>query len=126
VSGSNGTIERFFERLTAQDWEGLAAVVATDVERIGPFGDRVVGRADYVNLLRASVPSDYANDVHRITYAGDGHSGFARVTEHLHYPDQELHLEEAYWFRVDDDGLLARVEVFWQTPHYLPGARASD
>jgi ketosteroid isomerase-like protein len=124
-TGSIGTIERFFATLSARDWKGLAAVLAPDVERIGPFGDRVSGRERYVDLLRGVVPSAYGNDVHRVTYAPDRRAGFARVTEHLTYPDQELHLEEAYAFGLDDDGLLALVEIFFQTPDADPGGFGS-
>ena len=111
-----GIVERFFECLTARDWEALGAVLAPGVERVGPFGDRVVGRRRYLDLLSGVVPPRYGNDVHRVTYASDGRSGFARVTEHLAYPDQELHLEEAYSFHIDESGAISRVEVFWQTP----------
>ena len=76
----------------------------------------VTGRVRYLDLLEASVPAVYGNDVHRVTYAADGRSGFARVTEHLTYPDRELHLEEAYSFHIDHGGHISLVEVFWQTP----------
>jgi limonene-1,2-epoxide hydrolase len=116
-----GTIERFFTTLSARDWDAFALVLASGVERIGPFGDRVRGRDRYVDLLRGLVPSAYGNDVHRITCAADGGSAFARVTEHLGYPDRELHLEEAYAFALDHDGLISLVEVFLQTPTADPG-----
>lgn len=109
-------VERFFECLSARDWEALGEVLAPGVERVGPFGDRVVGRRPYLDLLSGVVPARYRNDVHRVTYASDGRSGFARVTEHLAYPGRELHLEEAYSFHVDESGVISRVEVFWQTP----------
>ena len=50
---------------------------------------------------------------------------FARVTEHLGYPDQTLDLEEAYAFELDNGGSVRRIEVFWQTPQYKPTAGAS-
>jgi Clp amino terminal domain, pathogenicity island component/SnoaL-like domain len=112
----DGTIERFFAFLSARDWAALSGVLAPDVVRVGPLADEVSGRQAYVALLARSVPEQYANDVHRITYAVGGRSGFARVTEHLGYPDRELHLEEAYAFDLDETGLLERIEVFWQTP----------
>ncbi len=115
-----GIIERFFECLSARDWASLAAVLAPDVERFGPFGDRVVGRRRYLDLLAGRVPPDYRNDVHRVTYGPDGRSAFARVTEHLVYPDEEFHLQEAYSFRIDETGAVSLVEVFWQTPHMDP------
>jgi limonene-1,2-epoxide hydrolase len=115
-SRARRTIERFFVALSARDWEAFAAVLAPDVERIGPLGDRVRGRERYVDLLRGLVPSEYGNDVHRITCAPDGRSAFARVTEHLGYPDRALHLEEAYAFGLGEDGLLSSIEIFLQTP----------
>ena len=47
-------------------------------------------------------------------------SAFARVTEHLGYPTQALHFQEAYVFGLDDEGRVNRIEIFWQTPQYDP------
>jgi limonene-1,2-epoxide hydrolase len=121
----SGSVERFFAHLTARDWDALRGDLAPDVERVGPFGDHVAGRDRYLAMLEAAVPADYGNDVHVVTYAADGRVAFARVTEHLGYPDRTLHLEEAYAFGLNDEGLVTRVEVFWQTPQYGPGAGPS-
>jgi hypothetical protein len=120
----SGIVERFFECLTARDWEALGEVLSPEVERVGPLGDRVVGRRRYLDLLSGAVPARYHNDVHRVTYALDGRSGFARVTEHLAYPERELHLEEAYSFHIDEAGVVSRIEVFWRTPSSDPGRLA--
>lgn len=109
-------VERFFEHLSARDWVALRGDLAPDVERVGPLGDSVAGRDRYLAMLEAAVPDDYRNDIHLVTYAPDGRAAFARVTEHLGYPDRTLHLEEAYVFGLDAGGLVNRVEVFWQTP----------
>jgi hypothetical protein len=116
----SGTVERFFEHLSARDWASLRGELAPEVERVGPFGDRVAGRDRYLAMLEAAVPPDYRNDVHLVTYADDGRAAFARVTEHLGYPDRTLQLEEAYAFGLDGEGLIERIEVFWQTPQYDP------
>lgn len=125
-----GVVERYFTHLTGRQWSALAEVLAPDVVRIGPYGDTVTGRERYLDLLKGTVPSEYANHVHRIVYAQQNRWAFARVTEHLRYADQELHLEEAYAFALDAHGLLERVEIFWQTPQFDPGgfgsATASD
>jgi hypothetical protein len=71
-------------------------------------------------MLEGAVPADYRNDVHLVTYADDGRAAFARVTEHLGYPNETLHLEEAYAFGLDDEGRISRIEVFWQTPQADP------
>jgi SnoaL-like domain len=116
----SGSVERFFDHLSARDWESLRGDLAPDVVRIGPFGDRVAGREGYVAMLEAAVPADYRNDVHLVVYGPDGRSAFARVTEHLGYPDRSLELEEAYAFGLDGHGLVTRIEVFWQTPQDRP------
>jgi hypothetical protein len=116
----SGTVERFFEHLSARDWASLRGELTPEVERVGPFGDRVAGRDRYLAMLEAAVPADYRNDVHLVTYAGDGRAAFARVSEHLGYPTRTLQLEEAYAFGLDGHGLIERIEVFWQTPQDDP------
>ena len=121
----DGVVERFFLHLSARAWAALREVLAEDVERLGPFGDRVAGRTRYLDFLRGQVPEDYGNDVHRITYGGDGTSAFARVTEHLVYAHGTHHLEEVYAFELDERGRIARLEVYWQTPADDPGGFGS-
>ncbi len=115
-------------RLTARDWASLGDILAADVERIGPFGDRVVGRDRYLAFLAGTVPTNparYGIDVHEVIASSDGRTACARVTEHLTYPDRELHLEETHWFSLDAEGAVARVEIFWQTPEADPGGFGS-
>ncbi len=122
---ATGVVDRYFSSLSARDWAGLGLVLAEGVVRVGPFGDRLDGRAAYLDFLRGTVPPDYRNDVRRIVGAPDGRAAFARVTEHLRYPEQELHLEEAYAFEMGADGLITRIEIYWQTPHDDPGGFGS-
>ena len=48
-----GIVERYLTAVAGQDWETLAACVAPDVRRVGPFGDVYEGREEYVAYLRA-------------------------------------------------------------------------
>lgn len=121
----SGAVEEFFEHLTARDWKSFRQVLAPEVERVGPFGDRVAGRDRYIALLEEAVPADYRNDVRVVTYAADKRSAFARVTEHLGYPSGMLHYQEAYVFGLDDEGRVNRIEIFWQTPQYDPAGLGS-
>jgi len=107
----------------------LGEVLAADVERVGPFGDRLAGRKRYLAFLAGTVPEAYGNDVHGVVCSSDGRTACARVTEHLAYPDRALHLEEAYWFHLKADGVVVRIEIFWQTPDRDPagfGSAASE
>jgi hypothetical protein len=124
VESAGGVVEQFFDRLVAGDWIGLSELLAPDMERIGPWGDRMVGRDRYVEMMAASNPTRTGPtaatwDVHRIAYSPDGHSGFARVTAH---PGRGAisEFEETLAFLMDDQGLVCLVEVFWQTPQYAP------
>jgi len=126
MESSGGVIERFFDRLFAGDWTGLSALLSSDMERIGPWGDRMVGRDRYVELMALSNPSSSPGnvpgttwEVHRIAYTPDGRSGFARVTAH---PDRGplSQFEETLAFVMDDEGLVSLIEVFWQTPQFAP------
>jgi limonene-1,2-epoxide hydrolase len=116
----SGPVERFFEHLSAREWRSLRGELAPEVERTGPFGDRVAGRDRYLAMLEEAVPADYGNDVHLVMYAADGRAAFARVTERLGYPTQTLVLQEAYAFGLDAEGRVSRIEVFWQTPQGDP------
>ncbi len=77
--GNDGPVERYFASLSARDWPALGEVMAADVVRVGPLGDEVAGRAEYLGLLAGSVPERYGNDVHRIVYTPDKRSAFPRA-----------------------------------------------
>jgi hypothetical protein len=123
--GTPCTVERYFRHLTGRDWKRLGELLDADVERIGPFGDRAVGRELYLSFLEGVVPEEYGNEVLRIIYAPDGRSAFARVREHLKFADKEYHNEETYYFDITDQATISRVEVFWQTPSLDPGGLGS-
>ena len=126
IESASGVIERLFDRLIAGDWTGYGALLSPDVERIGPWGDRLVGRDRLVEMMAMLTPSGSRNDVpgatwdvHRIAYTPDGRSGFARVTAHpARGPVSQF--AETLAFVMDDEGLVSLVEVFWQTPQFAP------
>jgi len=121
---SADVIERLFDRLTAGDWAGYGALLSSDAERIGPWGDRLVGRDRYVEMMAGPLKDGRGTtwDVHQIVYAPDGQSGFARVTAKLG-PGLGMPYEsfdQILAFTIDDEGLICRIEVFWQTPWLAP------
>ncbi len=125
TSVATDIVEHFFSHLTAREWNELGTILDQEVLRIGPFGDQLTGRQVYLDFLRAIVPTDYGNDVRRIISTPDGLFAFATVTEHLRYGEEEYHLDEAYSFDFGEDGLICRVEIFWQTPQNDPGGFGS-
>jgi len=105
-----GVVERFLDRMVAHDWDGMAACVADDVERVGPFGDVYRGRADYVAFISGLLPTlgGYAMKVDRVVEAG--RVAVAELTETVDGVDTP----EALVFDLDDEGLIARIGIYIQ------------
>jgi hypothetical protein len=119
-AASTGPIERLLDRLTAGDWARYRASLSPDVERIGPYGDHMIGRDRYVDTMAGPLKDGRGTtwDVHQIVYASDGQTGFAQVTANLG-PGLGMPFErfdQVLAFTMDADGLICRIEVFWQTP----------
>jgi SnoaL-like domain len=119
-----GPVETMHAHLAMYDWEAFRAVLSPDIERIGPLGERLVGRDAYVELMSSAGQEDSDRDrrrtswdVHRIVYSEDRRSAFARVTAHVpHGEDQDLLIEQTLAYEIDENGLISRIEVFWRDP----------
>ena len=115
-------VERLFECLAVGDWDGFGSLLSVSVERIGPMGERLVGRDAYVKLMAGPEPTPADDDqrttwnVHRIVYGPDSRSAFARVTARVPRPKGELQIEQTLAYTIDSDGLIACIEVFWRDP----------
>ena len=121
VDSGDAVVERMFEHLTARDWDAFGALLSTGVERIGQFGERVVGRDAYVEFMAGGEQPTSDDDrptwdVHCVAYTDDGRSAFARVTAHVPQGDRELRIEEVLAYQIDESGLISGIEVFWRDP----------
>ena len=119
-------VERTFEHLASRDWHAFGALLSPDVARIGPFGERVFGRGAYVELMSRGTPGSGDGtqrttwDVHRVVYARDRRSAFARVTAHVPRSGRELRIEQTLAYELEANGLIARIEVYWRDPRGRP------
>ena len=123
IESGDGVVETMFEHLAAADWDSFSGLLSVDVERIGPFGERLVGRDTYVELMtggaRASPTGDQHRttwDVHCVAYTDDRRSAFARVTAHVPHRGRELRIEQTLAYQLAENGLISRIEVFWRDP----------
>jgi hypothetical protein len=123
IDSGDGVVERMFEHLGARDWDAFSALLATGVERIGPLGERVVGRDAYVELMAGGEqatsdddPQRTTWDVHCVAYTHDKRAAFARVTAHVPHSERELHIEQTLAYQIDGNGLISSIEVFWRDP----------
>jgi ketosteroid isomerase-like protein len=108
-----GVVRRYLDRMVARDWEGLAACLAPDIVRLGPYGDDYRGVDDYVPFLRLTLESlaDYEMRVDRVTAVG-ADVVVAELSETVTIDGSRLETPEALVFDLAPDGRIGRVAIF--------------
>ncbi len=112
-----GVVERYLEAITSHDWDALGDCVADGIVRVGPYSDRYEGKDAYVAFIADTMPrlEGYEMQIDRVTYAGDT-LAFAELSETVEMNGEPHRTPEALVFELGSDGLIARVDVFIQTP----------
>jgi ketosteroid isomerase-like protein len=110
-------IRRYLDAIASHDWGAVDECVADDIVRVGPYGDRYVGRVQYMAFIADLVPKleGYLMELHRVTYASDARA-FAELTETVELDGKPTRTPEVLVFALDGDGRIARVDIFIQTP----------
>lgn len=103
----------------AFDWDAMAACVAPDVVRVGPYRDVKQGRDDYRDFLAETIAAleGYGLDVQRIWT--DGSRAVAQLSETLVVDGRRRRTDEAIVCDLDADGLICRVEVYLQRGYFV-------
>jgi hypothetical protein len=111
------TLERYFEALRRHDWAALAACLAPDVHRTGPYLDEVRGRDAYRDFLAGVVPKleGYALEVHAVEPLADG-GAWVLLSESMDRAGERRSHPEALRFAFDADDRIARVDVHLKQP----------
>jgi limonene-1,2-epoxide hydrolase len=107
-------VDRYLAGLAAHDWDAVAATLAPDVERMGPYRDEYHGREPYAAFLAEMIDSlgNYQLDIDRVHGAGTVVT--VELRETVDDGDARLETSEAVVF--DTDGsLITRVGVYLQT-----------
>jgi len=112
-------VARFFDRMAVGDWDAMAACVAPDVVRVGPYRDVKTGRDDYRAFLAETIEAleDYRLDLQRIWT--DGSRAVAQLSETLRMDGRLRRTDEAIVCDLGDDGLIHRVEVYLQRGYFV-------
>src|ERR1700693_1009980 len=97
-------VERYLDRLVAHDWEAMAACLAEDVVRVGPFGDTYTPRDVYVAFLSELMPAlpGYSMRIDRVLSSGS--SVVVELTEVVAMGGSPLVTPEALVFDLDPEG----------------------
>ena len=104
-------VRRYLEALPSADEPAIAATLAEDVERIGPYNDVYRGRDAYAQFLASTIAdlAGYELSIARISAAGS--VVVVELSETVDDADGRLRTDEAVVFDVRD-ALIARVAVF--------------
>jgi len=107
-------VERYLDRLVAHDWDAMAACLAQDVVRVGPFGDTYSPRDAYVAFLTALMPAlpGYSMQVDRVV--SSGRTVLVELTEFVDVGGSPLETPEALVFDLDGDDKIAHIAIYIQ------------
>jgi limonene-1,2-epoxide hydrolase len=118
-AGPAAVVRAYLDGLAAHDWHAVAASLAPDVERIGPYRDVYNGRDVYTAFLRDTIESlrGYELRVARVLEAGT--TVIVELTETVDDKGGRLRTDEAVVFDVDPTSrLITRVAVYLQTSEH--------
>ncbi|WP_371677816.1 nuclear transport factor 2 family protein [Streptomyces sp. NBC_01276] len=117
-------VARLWERIEARDWDGMAALIAEDAVIEWPVsGERIVGRANFVAVLRDE-GEDSADDesslgaveVLRILADGD------LVVTEVEIPEEHVVYRAVSLWTVRD-GEIVGAREYWTSPGQDPAPR---
>jgi ketosteroid isomerase-like protein len=116
---AHDVVSQYLDGLRAHDWDSVAATLAPDVERIGPYRDVYQGREAYAGFLAETISKleGYELVVDRIVT--DGTTVVVELSETVDDSDARLRTQEAVVFDVDAGG-ITRVAVYLQTSERIP------
>jgi ketosteroid isomerase-like protein len=110
-------VERYLRAIATHDWGVVDKCIADDFVRVGPYGDRIGGRGDYMAFIADLMPKlpGYAMKLERVNYVGDARA-YAELSETVELDGKPMRTPEVLVFELTGDGRIARVDVFIQTP----------
>jgi limonene-1,2-epoxide hydrolase len=115
-------VKRYLDRMVAHDFDAMAACLADDVVRVGPFGDTYTPKDTYVAFLAGLMPTlpGYSMRIDRVVVAG--RLALVELTEVVEIGGEPVETPEALVFDLDDDGLIAHIAIYIQQLGRVPPA----
>lgn len=107
-------VQRYLDAMAAADWKTLAATLAPDVERMGPYRDQFRGRDEYAAFLEDIIGSLAGYELVVVDMIVDGNRVAVELNETCDDGDARLRTDETVVFDVRD-GLIGHVAVYLQT-----------
>jgi limonene-1,2-epoxide hydrolase len=107
-------VETYLDRMVAHDFDAMAACLAENVVRVGPFGDTYTPRGPYVAFLSELMPTlpGYSMEISRVVAVD--RLVLVELTEVVEIGGEPLATPEALVFELDGDGLIAHISIYIQ------------
>jgi ketosteroid isomerase-like protein len=117
---AGAVVRRYLERLVAHDWDAMAACLAEDVVRVGPFGDTYTPRDPYVAFLAELMPAlpGYSMRIDRMLAMG--RTVLVELTEIVDMSGSPLETPEALVFDLDAEDRIAHITIYIQRLGEVP------
>ncbi len=117
---AGAVVRRYLERLVAHDWDAMAACLAEDVVRVGPFGDTYTPRDLYVAFLAELMPAlpGYSMRIDRVLTMGG--TVLVELTEIVDMGGSPLETPEALVFDLDAEDRIAHITIYIQRLGEVP------
>jgi ketosteroid isomerase-like protein len=116
-------VQRYLTAMATGAWPELAATLAPDVERIGPYGDNFSGREPYAEFLEQIIGSLSGYELVVADMIVDGGRVAVELHETVDDGDARLRTDETVVFDVRN-GVIVKVAVYLQKSARLVAGRA--
>lgn len=119
-------VANFWKGVDEHDWDLVASTLADDFVRVGMADDEADtcrGKAKYMEFVsqvtgRMDHHSLRMVDLFR---SEDGRTAVAECIETIHPPGEpELVMRFINILKLNDDGLIEKLDIFWKTPPRMP------
>ena len=119
-------VANFWKGVDEHDWDLVASTIADDFVRIGMRDDEADtsrGKADYMQFVSQVTGRMDHHDLKMASlfFSEDGRTAVAECIETIHPPGEDkLVMRFINGLELDDDGLIAKLDIFWKTPPRMP------
>jgi ketosteroid isomerase-like protein len=120
TTNAAAVVERYLDRLVAHDWESMAACLADDVVRVGPFGDTYTPKDRYVAFLTDLMPALPGYSMRMDRVLSTGRTVLVELTEVVDIGGSPLETPEALVLDLDEDNRIAHISIYIQRLGEVP------
>ena len=123
---ANEVVANFWKGVDEHDWDLVASTIADDFVRIGmrdDDADTSRGKAEYMKFVSEVTGRMDHHDLKMVSLflSEDGRTAVAECIETISPPgEDELVMRFINILELNDDGLIAKLDIFWKTPPRMP------